>query len=91
MISETPYWPPIIMVDASKVALITGAGSGIGFAVASGLAADGFFVVLAGRRLENLQDAASKIGDHAYPLVMDVSDPDDISKTSAQLRIPLHW
>ena len=67
------------MVDASKVALITGAGSGIGFAVASGLAADGFFVVLAGRRLENLQDAASKIGDHAYPLVMDVSDPDDIS------------
>lgn len=78
MISETPYWPSTSMVDASKVALITGGGSGIGFAVASVLAADGFFVILAGRRIETLQDAARQIGDQAYPLVMDVSDPDDI-------------
>ena len=40
---------------SSKIALVTGAGSGIGRAVAIGLLNDGWTVVLAGRRAEPLQ------------------------------------
>ncbi len=72
---EPPDWPRTMMDDTTKVALITGGGTGIGFAAASGLAADGYIVVLAGRRLEKLQQAARRIGDRAFPLAMDVSDP----------------
>ena len=44
---------------SARVALVTGAGSGIGRAVSIGLAADGFVVVLAGRRHEALDETAA--------------------------------
>ena len=45
---------------SSKIALVTGAGSGIGRAVALGLLNDNFGVVLAGRRAEPLQSLAAE-------------------------------
>ena len=59
-----------------KVALITGAGSGIGRATALAFLADGFRVVLAGRHREPLEEVAKTAGD-AQALVheMDVTDP----------------
>src|SRR5215469_2588566 len=64
------------MNAAQKVALITGAGSGIGRHVALALLKDGFAVVLAGRRREALE-AVIKEGDPARMLGMptDVTDP----------------
>jgi len=50
------------MNQISKVAIITGAGSGIGKAVALALLADGFQVVLAGRRTEPLNQVAQQSG-----------------------------
>ncbi len=59
------------------IALVTGAGSGIGRAVSEGLAADGFTVVLAGRRPEPLAAVTAAIagaGGHALAQVADVTD-----------------
>ncbi len=61
-----------------KIALITGAGKGIGLAVSKGLANEGFLVVLAGRKIKKLEEAVKEVGDNAYPLIMDVSDSKSI-------------
>ncbi len=46
-----------------KVAIVTGAGSGIGKAVALALAQEGYAVVLAGRRVDRLEQTAAESGD----------------------------
>jgi NAD(P)-dependent dehydrogenase (short-subunit alcohol dehydrogenase family) len=60
-----------------RVALVTGAGSGIGRAVSVGLASEGFAVVLAGRRREPLEATAAVVGEAGRTLVVptDVGDP----------------
>jgi NAD(P)-dependent dehydrogenase (short-subunit alcohol dehydrogenase family) len=64
-----------------KIALVTGAGSGIGRAVALGLLNDGWTVVLAGRRADPLQtlaaEAASR-GQTALAVPTDVTNPDSV-------------
>ena len=47
-----------------KVALVTGASKGIGFAIAAGMAESGASVMLSSRKLEQLQEAAAEIGQH---------------------------
>jgi NAD(P)-dependent dehydrogenase (short-subunit alcohol dehydrogenase family) len=59
---------------ATRIALVTGAGSGIGRAVAIGLAADGFSVVLAGRRADALQETAGSISTELLVQPTDVCD-----------------
>jgi NAD(P)-dependent dehydrogenase (short-subunit alcohol dehydrogenase family) len=63
--------------DAPKVAVITGAGTGIGSAVAVALAHAGYATVLAGRRLETLNTTGAEIessGGTALSVVTDVTD-----------------
>ena len=65
-----------------NVALITGAGSGIGRAVAVALAGEGFAVVLAGRRREPLEETArlaSRTDAQTLVCPADVSRPADVS------------
>jgi NAD(P)-dependent dehydrogenase (short-subunit alcohol dehydrogenase family) len=61
-----------------KVAIVTGAGSGIGRAVAIGLLEEGYTVVLAGRRPQLLAETVRNAGAHgtrALAVTTDVSDP----------------
>jgi NAD(P)-dependent dehydrogenase (short-subunit alcohol dehydrogenase family) len=64
------------MSSAGKVAIVTGAGSGIGKQVAIALAHEGYAVALAGRRKEPLAATAGEIKESATLVVpTDVSDP----------------
>lgn len=68
------------MTTTLKVAIVTGAGSGIGKAAALALLKDGYSVVLAGRRLEPLTEviALSGAADRARAVSTDVSDPESV-------------
>jgi NAD(P)-dependent dehydrogenase (short-subunit alcohol dehydrogenase family) len=68
------------MTSHIRVAIVTGAGSGIGKASALALLRDGFCVVLAGRRKEPLLQAAaeSEAGERALPFSADVSNPESV-------------
>jgi NAD(P)-dependent dehydrogenase (short-subunit alcohol dehydrogenase family) len=62
-----------------KIAIVTGAGSGIGRACALALARAGARVTLVGRRKAHLEGVAREIGDSALVLAADVSRKDEIA------------
>jgi NADP-dependent 3-hydroxy acid dehydrogenase YdfG len=74
------------MTEATKVAIVTGAGSGIGKACALALLEAGWAVALAGRRLERLQEvaAASGAGARALAVAADVARPAAVDALFAQ-------
>ncbi len=64
-----------------KVAVVTGAGSGIGKAASIALAQDGFSVALVGRRLDRLNETASVMPpDSARAIAADVANEDAVEK-----------
>src|SRR5213596_3494176 len=75
------------MVLASKVALVTGAGSGIGKRVALALLKEGYSVVLAGRRAEALTQTASG-HEHSRVLAVptDVTTPASVQNLFARTK-----
>ena len=70
-----------------KVALVTGAGTGIGKAVALGLLQAGYRVVLVGRRLEPLAQVARESGtDRALPVATDVASAESVNALFERIR-----
>lgn len=61
-----------------RIAIVTGASRGIGEAVARQLHAAGATVVLAARNQERLDTLANALGERAYALATDVSEPEQI-------------
>ncbi|WP_232522217.1 SDR family oxidoreductase [Sulfuriferula plumbiphila] len=70
----------------NKVAVITGASSGIGEAAARLLVQEGVRVVLTARRRERLEALAAELGDAAIAIPTDVSDPEQVQALFSQVR-----
>jgi NADP-dependent 3-hydroxy acid dehydrogenase YdfG len=75
-------------METAKVALVTGAGSGIGRNVALALLGAGYAVVLAGRRQEALAETASlaAAGSRSLAVPTDVCDPASVQALFAQAK-----
>ena len=71
----------------TKVAIVTGAGTGIGRASALALLRDGYSVALAGRRMEPLEqtlDQAGTVASRTIAVPTDVGDPDSVQNLFAK-------
>ncbi len=73
----------------SKIALVTGASSGIGWATAELLAAEGYDLIICGRREERLKELAEKVNVRTLSLVFDVREKSQVSQ--AIDSIPEEW
>jgi NAD(P)-dependent dehydrogenase (short-subunit alcohol dehydrogenase family) len=77
------------MAEIQKIALVTGAGTGIGKTVALALMQEGYAAVLAGRRKDKLEETAKEGdagGGKSLVVPTDVSDPDQIKALFARTR-----
>ncbi|HVM82179.1 MAG TPA: SDR family oxidoreductase, partial [Stellaceae bacterium] len=73
----------------SKVAVVTGAGSGIGRAAALALMKDGFAVAIAGRRMDALQETAAlgkATNAKVLPVATDVGNPESVRALFAKVK-----
>src|SRR5438270_12026301 len=71
----------------NKIAVVTGAGTGVGRAASLALMKAGFTVVLAGRRMEKLQET-QKLGHNvgkSLPVTADMTDPGSIAALFAKV------
>lgn len=71
------------MDDDRRIALVTGASSGIGAATVRALAAAGFETIAAARRLHRCEDLASEVGGRA--LRLDVADPGSVAELAGEV------
>ena len=74
------------MTPSLKVAVVTGAGTGIGRAAALSLSRDGFKIALLGRRLDRLEETARLAAGEALAQVTDVGDPDSVKAAFAAIE-----
>ncbi len=77
------------MTDSSKIAIVTGAGSGVGKAISAGLLKAGYTVVMAGRRKEALEAVEKDIavaGASTLLVPTDIGDPSSVAALFAQTK-----
>ena len=77
------------MSSFGKVAMVTGAGSGVGRATAVALAGEGYSVVLTGRRPDPLHETAAEIGGRGLATLVapgDVGRPEAVESVFAQTK-----
>ena len=70
-------------INQSKRALITGGNRGIGFAIAQGLLAQGYEVIITARSFDRATQAAEQLSGSVMPIELDVSDDRSIEQAIA--------
>jgi NADP-dependent 3-hydroxy acid dehydrogenase YdfG len=73
-------------VSQRPVALVIGGGTGIGAAVTRRLVADGYAVLVAGRRRDRLESVASELGEAVSVLQLDVTDARGVASAVGSLE-----
>jgi NAD(P)-dependent dehydrogenase (short-subunit alcohol dehydrogenase family) len=74
---------------AGKVALVTGAAKGIGFAIARRFLEEGALVAVAARREEQADVAVAQLGGDVLPVALDTSN--DVQWKAAIAKVDAHW
>jgi NADP-dependent 3-hydroxy acid dehydrogenase YdfG len=72
--------------NTGRVAVITGASSGIGGATAHALAADGHRVALLARRIDRIQAVAEDLGNRAIAIKADMTDRDSLVAAASRVQ-----
>ena len=74
---------------SGRVALVTGAGNGLGRAIAVSLSAQGAHVILVGRTEGSLKETAGLLAGPSSVVVCDVSDPQAVDQLRAAVTLPV--
>jgi 3-oxoacyl-[acyl-carrier protein] reductase len=72
--------------DKQKLALLTGAAGVLGSETARGLIADGYRVIMVDLDAKQLEVLAQELGPGAFPLALDVSNPQKVAEACATIR-----
>jgi len=75
--------------NQGKVAVITGASSGIGEATARALVTAGYRVALLARRVDRINELAAELGDNAHAIEADVTDRDSLVAAAERVQTEL--
>ncbi|QNL51904.1 SDR family NAD(P)-dependent oxidoreductase [Olivibacter sp. SDN3] len=72
--------------EKKKIALVTGANTGVGYQIAKALGENNYTVFVGARNIEKGNDAASKIGENAVAIALDVTKPNTINAAVDEIQ-----
>lgn len=75
-----------MQTETDKVALVTGANTGVGFQIAKALAGNGYTVYVGARNREKGESAVTEIGGQSKAVQLDITDPQSIDAAVAQIQ-----
>lgn len=75
-----------MQTETKKVALVTGANTGVGFQIAKALAGNGYTVYIGVRNREKGESAVTEIGGQSKTVQLDITDPQSINAAVTQIQ-----
>jgi len=75
-----------MQANEHKVALVSGANTGVGFQIAKALANNGYTVYLGSRNLQKGETAAAEIGSNAKAIQLDITDSDSVNSAVTKIQ-----